>query len=62
VLGRTRFWGRDWRLSGQILVGVWLLTKTVISRASLEFCFISVHAAERASRALWREGERRACG
>jgi hypothetical protein len=36
---------------------VWLLAKTVISRASLTLCFISVHAAEEPSRALWREGE-----
>jgi len=25
---------------------VWLLSKTVISRASLDFCFISGHSAE----------------
>ena len=36
---------RDGRLFGQILVGVWLLAKTVISRASLTLCFISVRSA-----------------
>jgi hypothetical protein len=45
TLGRPRFWRRDCRLFGQTRVGSSLLSKTVISRASLELCFISVRSA-----------------
>jgi hypothetical protein len=34
-----RFRKRNCRLSGQTLVGLWLLAKTVISRASLDFLY-----------------------
>jgi hypothetical protein len=58
ALGRPRFGKRDGRLFGQTLVGLLLLSKTVISRASLTLCFISGNATERPSRALWRDGEK----
>jgi hypothetical protein len=46
AFGRSRIEQRGGCLFGQTLVGVWLHSKTVISRANLKVCFISVHAAD----------------
>ncbi len=63
LFGRSRDLQISLRLFGQTRVGVSLLAKSVISRANLELCIISVHAAVGPSRAPGAKEKSRAfCG